>query len=212
MPPVPNVTDMFWHTAVGARLSATVTEAEQVAVLFDASVAVKVTVLEPKFVQVKLFGTTDTLTVPQLSVLPLFTALAARVAVPLAPSVTDAFLHKAVGGVLSVMITAAEHVDVLPEASLTVSTTVLPGVAQVNVLGVTDTRFTVLQLSVLPLFTCEGVIEAVPPLPKETVTGWHTAEGGVLSKTCTVAAQDELLLLPSVTVIITVLKPTLKQV
>ncbi|PSJ73244.1 hypothetical protein C7N43_30185, partial [Sphingobacteriales bacterium UPWRP_1] len=64
---------MFWHTAVGARLSATVTEAEQVAVLFDASVAVKVTVLEPKFVQVKLFGTTDTLTVPQLSVLPLFT-------------------------------------------------------------------------------------------------------------------------------------------
>lgn len=61
----------FWQTTVGARLSETVTVAEQVAVLPLPSFTVSVTVFTPRLAQVNAAGVTDwRFTVPQLS-LPL---------------------------------------------------------------------------------------------------------------------------------------------
>ena len=131
----------------------------------------------------------------------------------IAPPIHTGLLLVAVADNNGPTVTVAVQLEVLPDASLTVSNTVLlPTLLQLKLFGLTVSGVTVPQLSVLPLFTCEGVTVAVPLKPNETVTLWHIAAGGVLSKTCTVAAHDELFPLPSVTVIMTVLKPTLEHV
>src|SRR6476661_4372182 len=87
----------------GAVLSTTVTVAVAVLALPLASVTVSVTGLAPRLAQVKLEG--DTLSVRlagvQLSLLPLFTAAANRVAEPLAPRLTVTFWATAVGAIAS---------------------------------------------------------------------------------------------------------------
>jgi len=72
-----NATVTFWQTAVGAVTSCTVTVAVQVLVLPEPSVAVNVTALAPTLAHPKDEGATETVGVPQLSLLPLFTAAAA---------------------------------------------------------------------------------------------------------------------------------------
>ena len=68
LPPPSNDTVMFWHSAVGAMLSTTVTVALQV-LESGPWVAVSVTVLAPKFAQVKKSGLTDSV-MPPAGVLP----------------------------------------------------------------------------------------------------------------------------------------------
>jgi len=151
--------------------------------------------------------------VPQLSVLLLLICDAASVPVPDAFKVTVAFLHKAAGAILSETFTVPEQVAVLPDASLTVSTTVLlPILAQVNVLGKTD-RLTVLQLSLLPLFNADAFSAAVPVLLSNSAMGavWHTAVGAELSNMLIAAVQVAVLPLWSVTVRVTVLAPAPEQ-
>ena len=64
---------------------------------------------------------------------------------------------------LSTTVTVAVQVAVFPLPSFTVRVTVFaPRLAQVNALGVTDTRFTVPQLSDPEEYTSFGVIEASP--------------------------------------------------
>src|SRR3569832_1170868 len=90
---------------------------------------------------------------------------------------------------LSLTVTVALQVDELPEASATVSTAAIgPSIAQVYTLGTTILD-TIAQLSVLPLSTAPGMIEAVPPPFTDTVMSLHCATGGVTSVMVTVAVQ-----------------------
>ena len=75
---------MFWHTAVGATLSSTITVEVQVELFPLTSVTVSVTVFGPTSAQVKLFGLTDILAIPQLSVLPASIRAGSKVAWPFA--------------------------------------------------------------------------------------------------------------------------------
>ncbi len=68
----------------------------------------------------------------------------------------------AIGGTLSSTVTVAEHVEIFPFTSVTVSVTVLaPTLAHVNVFGDTA-MLAIAQLSVLPPSTSAATIEAFP--------------------------------------------------
>src|SRR5436190_15755446 len=97
------------------------------------------------------------------------------------------FLVSTVGAVTSCTVTVALHVPVLPLPSLAVRVTVFgPILAQVNEFGVTETRFTVPQLSEPEEKTSAGTIEAVPAALSGTVMFLQAIEGGWLSVTVTV--------------------------
>lgn len=89
---------------------------------------------------------------------------------------------------------------VLPLPSFTVKVTVFaPVLLQVNELGVTDTKLTVPQLSEPEAYTCEGVIDTVPPAPTVTAMFWQVTAGGWLSVTVTLKLQAAVCPLAAVT-------------
>ena len=134
------------------------------------SVTVRTTVFGPKLLQLKVVLLKARLTLPQTSELPLFTAAPLVETVPALFRLKLIFLHSAAGGVMSATVTTAVQVFELPLPSFTVKTTVLvPRFAQLNVLGNTETWFTVPQLS-KPLWNTLAVeIEVVPPADKFAV-------------------------------------------
>jgi hypothetical protein len=118
-----------------------------------------------------------------------------------------------VGAVASATVTIAEHVAVLLEPSLTVSTTVLvPKFAQVKALGNTDTWFTVPQLSDPLWNTFAVVMLAAPAVLRLVVKFLQITVGAIASTMVTVAEQVAVLLLPSLTVKTTVFAPKFAQV
>ncbi len=139
---------------------------------------------------------------PQASVLLLSTCATVSVPWPVLSRKTIGFLHNAVGGVLSLIVTLAVHVAELPPASVALSVTVLmPIWEQLNMLGVTIKEKK--QLSVLPLFTDAGSKVKLPLTPKFSDTFLHFATGGVKSFKVTVNEQLAALLLPSLAVSVT---------
>ena len=122
------------------------------------------------------------------------------------------FCAIATGAVTSWTVTVANPVLLFPFESVTVKITVLaPKLAQVNVLVFND-NVTGPQASVEPLFTWAGVMVTVPALFNWTVIFWVITVGTIVSITVTVAVAVEELLLPSVTVNVTVLAPVFEQV
>ena len=149
-------------SAVGAVLSSAVTIASAVLVLPLSSVTVNVTLLSPTFTHVNALGATSNVTFPQLSLLPLSTSPAVIDAFPDASSCTVVSRTITVGKTLSTTVTIAVTLAEFPLLSVTVSTTLLPPIFEhVNAPG--DTVIdSILQLSLLPLFTCAAVIDTVP--------------------------------------------------
>ena len=123
------------------------------------------------------------------------------------------FCAIATGAVTSWTVTVANPVFTFPLLSVTVKVTVLvPKLAQVNVLGETDNNALLIpQASVEPLLIWAGIILAVPALFNCTVMFCVTTIGLIVSITVTVAVAVEELLLPSVTVNVTVLAPVFEQ-
>ena len=118
-----------------------------------------------------------------------------------------------VGAVASTTVTVAEQVAVLLPPSLTVSTTVLvPLFAQVKAFGVTDTWFTVPQLSDPLWNTFAVLILAEPAALRLVVKFLQITVGAMASTMVTVAEQEAVLLLPSLTVKTTVFAPKFAQV
>lgn len=197
---------------VGGVVSWTVTVAVQVAVLPWPSLTVRVTVLGPMLAQVKELGLTDCgLTVPQLSDPELNTSAGVMLPVPLAFRVTVAGLQVTVGARLSTMVTVAVQVLTFPLPSLAVRVTVFPPIfAQVKEFGLTETRFTVPQLSDPELKTSAGAIEAVPAALSGTVMSLQAIEGGSLSVTVTSKLQG-VLPLESVALTVMWVTPLLKE-
>ncbi len=155
-----NWTVRFWQIALGAILSTTVTVAVQLSVLPLASPTVKVTVFAPRLEQLKLLGLTESEVTPQLSVLLLLINAAVTLPLPLAFKLTVRFRQIALGAMLSLTVTVAVQLSVLPAASPTVKVTVfVPRLLQLNELGLTDVLVTA-QLSVDPL-----LIRAAETLP-----------------------------------------------
>ena len=116
------------------------------------------------------------------------------------------------GALVSMTVTVALQVLLLPEGSLTVRTTVLvPTLAQVKVVGVALRELTA-QLSVEPASTLAAVMLAMPRGLRKTVMFWQMVLGSVVSATVTVALQVPVLPLASVTESVTVLAPKLAQV
>jgi hypothetical protein len=147
---------------VGGVTSFTVTVAVQVEVLLEPSVTVRITVLLPILEQLKEEGATATDSEIQLSVELLFTSAAAIDAV-FPVRLTDTLRQLATGGVTSWTVITAEHVLLLPEASCSVSMTLLlPLLAQVKVL-VDNVMDVIPQASEELLFTCAGVTVTLPP-------------------------------------------------
>src|SRR5258708_4808618 len=176
------------------------------------SVTVKVTVFGPTLAQVKVFGLTLRLLMPQTSLLPPSTSAAASVPLPVPSRTTVAALHLAVGGVLSTTVTVAVQVATFLLLSVTVKVTVFgPTLAQVKVFGLT-LRLLMPQISLLPPSTSAAASVPLPAPSRTTVAALHLAVGGVLSTTVTVAVQAASLLLLPVTVKVTVFGPTFAQV
>ena len=211
IPLTSNCTVISWQIAVGATLSSTVTVAVHVLELPFTSVTVKVTVFGPTSAQVNELGLTESDAIPQASVEPPSTSAAVMDALPVASSCTVISWQIAVGATLSSTVTLAVQVAVFPPSSVTVSvTTLTPTSAQVNVFGLAAK--VILQLSVEPPSISAPVILAWPLASNCTVISWHTATGGILSSTVTVAVQLALFPLTSVTVTVTVLVPISAQV
>src|SRR5687767_6871110 len=95
---------------------------------------------------------------------PLFTSSGSTVTLPLASRKTVMFWQTAINPpAVSSTVTVAVHVDVLPDSSVTVSTTTLgPRSSQSKVAGVTSS-VTGPQLSDEPSSTCEAVIVTIVP-------------------------------------------------
>ena len=124
-------------------------EVVQVDVFPEASVTVKVALLTPRSVHVKV--DCDTLIVNvQLSVLPSLIIAAVKLAVPDAFKYNVSALQFAAGAIVSNTVTTATQVDVFPSASVAVNVTLFaPASAQVKIESVIVTVTE--QLSVLPL-------------------------------------------------------------
>ena len=192
------------QTAVGAIASFTVTCARHDDELPYKSVNVKVTGhIEPcSSEQLKSVRFMLLVARPQASVLLLSTCATVSVPWPVLSRKTIGFLHKAVGAVLSLIVTLAVQVAVLPPASVALSVTVLmPILEQLNILGVTINENE--QLSVLTLSTEAGSKVKLPFTPKLIDTLLHLATGGVKSFKVTVNEQLAMLLLPSLAVSVT---------
>ena len=71
LPELLRITVAFLHVVTGRTVSRTVTFAEQDALRPKISVATNVEILAPVFKQVKLFGVTEVVEIPQLSVMEL---------------------------------------------------------------------------------------------------------------------------------------------
>ena len=105
-------------------------------------------------------------------------------------------MQRITGAVLSTTVTVAVQVDVFPAASTTVSVTgKVP--AALNVLGDT-VMLAMVQLSVLPAFIMDAVMEACPVAFSTTVAFWQIATGAVLSVTIT--SKEQVLVLPAASV------------
>src|SRR3989442_999476 len=195
---------MFLVTTLGGVASCTVTVAVLLAELPLLSVTVRVTVLGPFLVQSKLDGLTTRLVMAQLSLELLSTWAAVMLTWPLASRFTSMLCVRTVGGAASCTVTVAVQVPMLPWPSLAVSVTVFgPMLAQVKELGLTETRFTVPQLSEPDRKTSAGAIEAVPEPFNGTVMFLQAIDGGSLSVTVTVKGQDAVALSESVAVRVT---------
>ena len=150
LPLASNCTVMFWHTAIGATLSSTVTTAVQLEVLPLASVTVSTTLLAPTLEQSKLETSMVVEAIPQASLEPPSTSAAVMEALPLASNCTVMFWHTAVGAILSSTITVDVQLALLPFTSVTVRVTVFgPISAQVKFSGLTEI-LAIPQLSELP--------------------------------------------------------------
>ena len=121
------------------------------------------------------------------------------------------FCAIATGAVTSCTVTVAVPVFTFPLLSVTVNVTVFaPKLVQVNVLGETVT-VAIPHASLDPLSICEAVILAFPELFNCIVKFCVITTGLTVSITVTVAVAVEELLLPSVTVNVTVLAPVFEQ-
>src|SRR5579871_5387452 len=118
------VSCMLRQIATGGVLSTTVTVALHEDELPASSVTVSVTLLAPRLAQVNEDGDTLREAMLQLSLLPPSTCAAVMLAEP-PLSATVIFLQIATGGVLSIIVTCALQLEVLPEASVTVKVTTL---------------------------------------------------------------------------------------
>jgi len=140
------VTVKFLQDNAGLMVSLTVTLVIQVATLFALSVTVKVTGLAPTLVQSKLDLEICSVIGP-LSEDPLSISEAVIVASPLASrSTTILLLQRAVGELISITVTKATQLEVLPEASVAVRVTGFnPRLEELKVFG--ETAKLKLQLS-----------------------------------------------------------------
>jgi hypothetical protein len=193
----------------GAILSITVTTALHVETFPDASVAVNVTIFGPMSEQVNVVLEALKLKL-QLSDDPLLISAVVIDAVPEAFKYTVAGLQSTTGAMLSTTVTVVLQVAVLPEASVTVNTTVLAPLFVQSKLDL-DALNEKVQLSDEPLLISAVVIDAVPEAFKYTVAGLQSATGAMLSTTVTVVLQVAVLPEASVTVNITVLAPLFVQ-
>lgn len=107
----------------GARASTTVTVALHVAALPAPSVTVSTTVFAPRFAQVKLDLSIDSVTPPHESELPPSTMSGVKVADPDASSASVAALQTAVGASSSTTVTFCWQVAALPAPSVAVQVT-----------------------------------------------------------------------------------------
>src|SRR5690554_2153975 len=197
--------------ATGAISSTTVTVACAVEKFPEPSYTVKVTVLVPMLLQLKLSGFTLIEAIPQLSLLPLFTSSAVMVACPMASKYTVMSCAWATGAISSTTVTVACAVEKFPEPSYTFKVTVLvPMLLQLKLSGITLIE-AIPQLSLLPLFTSSAVMLACPTVFKYTVMSCAWATGAISSTTVTVACAVEKFPEPSYTVKVTVLVPILLQ-
>src|SRR5206468_2445811 len=115
------------QSTTGLVLSATVTVAEQLALLPWASLTVRVTRLDPLLAHVKVLLAAPSIkrvVTPQLSVEPLSISAAFTVTDPLALRLAVIFLQTAVGLVVSLTVTVAWQVALLLAASWTCNVTV----------------------------------------------------------------------------------------
>ena len=147
----------------------------------------------------------------QLSVLPECTSLSERVAFPEPSRNVVTSVQEATGEVVSWTVTVAEQVLELPLTSVTVRVTALEPVLEQVKLVVLRLVEATPQLSLLPLSISPAVIVALPLPSSETVTFWQTAIGEIVSWTVAAETRVEELPLPSLTVRVTLLLPTLLQ-
>ena len=149
--------------------------------------------------------------IPQASLDPLSICAAVIIAEPVASNWTVNGWHIATGATLSSTVTIEEHVDTFPLMSVTVNITVLaPMFEQSNVL-ISIVIESIPHASLEPLSICVAVIVANPCASNETVNGWHTATGAILSSTVTIDVHVDTFPLISVTVNVTVFGPTFEQ-
>ena len=108
-------TEILVHKADGRTVSITITVVTQVLAFPFTSVTVKVTLFGPTFAQEKLVLLRDKPAIPHASVLLLFTAAGAIVALPEAFSCTVKFWQLATGFTVSTTITLPTQTLELPE-------------------------------------------------------------------------------------------------
>src|ERR1043165_3606632 len=162
VPKASSCTVMFWQLATGAILSSTVTVAVQVEVFPFTSVTVRVIVLGPTLLQSKALISSVEDVVPQASVEPLSISAAVIEALPVASNCIVMPWQLTTGLIVSITVTAASQVAVLPLTSVTVSVTVFtPTSAQVKVNGKAS-RLKSIQLSLEPLSMSNGSSVALP--------------------------------------------------
>ena len=149
--------------------------------------------------------------IPQASLLPLSISVAVIVPFPKASNFTVALCVIAIGSTLSSTVTVAVWVETLSLLSITVNVTVFkPTLAQLKEV-VSKASDLIPQASLLPLSISVIVIVPFPAASNSTVALCVIAIGSTLSSTVTVAICVETLSLLSVTVNVTVFKPTFSQ-
>jgi hypothetical protein len=206
-----NCTVRFWQIATGATLSSTVTVAVQVLLLPLTSVTVKTSVFAPTSEQTKADWLKLKLAIPQASLLPLFTAAAVVLPLPVLSNWTVTFWQMATGATLSSTVIVVVQVLLLPFTSVTVKTSVFAPTSEQTKAVWLKLKLAIAQLSLLPLSTADAVVLPLPVLLSWTVTFWQSAVGAIRSWIVTVPLQVLLLPLTSVTVKTTVLAPTFAQ-
>src|SRR5690606_20495979 len=105
----------------GAKLSSTVTIAEQDAVLPKLSVAVRMTMFSPIWLQLKVSGVTSRIGMLQSSETP-STSSGVITTIPFSSRLTVISMHITMGGISSI-VTSAIQVSVFPYASTTINAT-----------------------------------------------------------------------------------------
>ncbi len=167
VPEAGNCIVILWASAKGGILSKTVIITGREVVLPLWSETVNVTVLAPTLAQVKLVWLRVGAPIEQLSIIvPLNTWLGITVALPLLSKSMVIFFTVAIGAILSTTVTNTGTEEALPLGSVTVNVTVFaPKLAHVKSVWLSVME-AMLQLSVLPLFTCAGVTMALPEASK----------------------------------------------